>query len=90
MKRIHVWIKGNVQGVFFRANTRKEAMKLNLKGWVQNLSDGRVEAVFEGDDEAIKSILNFCEKGPLGSTVSDIDIKEEEYKNEFEFFEIHY
>ena len=90
MKRIHVWIQGRVQGVFFRANTRRKAMDLNLKGWVKNLKDGGVEAVIEGKDSDVKKMLEFLQKGPLGARVTKFDIKEEKYKGEFEFFEIKY
>ena len=55
--RQHVWISGKVQGVCFRAYAQKEALKLGLKGWVRNLSDGRVEGIFEGDEQKVNSIL---------------------------------
>ena len=87
---MHVWIEGNVQGVFFRANTRDKAVSLEITGWVKNLSDGRVEAVFEGEDEAIKEILEFCREAPFGAKVDDMEIKEEPYKGEFESFEVTY
>ena len=90
MKRIHVLVSGRVQGVFFRANTRRKAMELNLKGWVKNLEDGRIEAVIEGEDSDIKKMVEFLQKGPLGAKVTKFDIKEEKYKNEFKFFEIQY
>lgn len=90
MKRIHVWISGRVQGIFFRANTRRKAMDLNLKGWIKNLEDGRVEAVIEGKDSDVKKMLEFLQKGPLGARVTKFDVKEEKYKGEFEFFEIVY
>lgn len=90
MKRVHVWVSGRVQGIFFRANTRRKAMDLNLKGWVKNLDDGRVEAVIEGKDSDVKKMLEFMQKGPLGARVTKFDVKEERYKKEFEFFEIAY
>lgn len=90
MKRVRVWVSGRVQGIFFRANTRRKAMDLNLKGWVKNLDDGRVEAVIEGKDSDVKKMLEFMQKGPLGARVTKFDIKEEKYKGEFEFFEIKY
>lgn len=88
MKRVHVWVSGRVQGIFFRANTRRKAMDLGLKGWVKNLDDGRVEAVIEGKDSDIKKMLEFMQKGHLGARVTKFDMKEEKYKGEFEFFEI--
>ncbi len=88
--RVHVWVSGIVQGVFFRANTKDLALKLGVNGWVRNLPDGRVEAVFEGEEEKVKEMIEFCKKGPPGSRVDEIDVKEEEYKGEFNSFEIRY
>lgn len=90
MRRTHVWISGRIQGVFFRANTRRKAMDLNLKGWVKNLGDGRVEAVIEGEDQAVKEMLEFLQKGPFGAKITKLETKEEKYTGEFKFFEITY
>lgn len=90
MRRVHVFISGRVQGVFFRANTRRKAMDLNLKGWVKNLSDERVEAVFEGEDGAVKEMVEFCKKGPFGAKITRTEVKEEKYTGEFTSFEIGY
>ena len=90
MKRIKVLIYGRVQGVSFRAFIKHKAILLNLKGYIKNLSSGKVEAIFEGEDKAIQEIINGCKKGPLASKVTDIKIKEESYKNEFKDFEIRY
>lgn len=90
MKRVHVWISGNVQGVFFRASTRRKAMDLSIKGWVKNLEDGRVEAVIEGEDKAVKEMIEFLQKGPFGAKITKFEAKEEKYTGEFEFFEINY
>ena len=62
-KRYHVWISGRVQGVFFRANTWKQARSLGVSGWVRNLPDGRVETVFEGEDRAAEAMLNWRRTG---------------------------
>jgi acylphosphatase len=62
--RAHVQIEGRVQGVCFRMETQRAANQRNLSGWVKNLPDGRVEAVFEGNDSDVKSMLNWCETGP--------------------------
>ncbi len=62
--RVHVLIEGRVQGVFFRASTRDEARARGLAGWVRNLADGRVEAVFEGDKAVVENMLAWCRKGP--------------------------
>ena len=87
---MHVWISGRVQGIFFRASTRRKAMNLNLKGWIKNLDDGRVEAIIEGKDSDVKKMLEFLQKGPLGARVTKFDVKEEKYQGKFEFFEIKY
>jgi acylphosphatase len=90
VKRAHLWIEGRVQGVFYRAFTRDLAVKLGLKGWVKNLPDGRVEAVFEGPEEKIQEAIKYCWQGPPAARVTDIDIKWEEPKGEFDGFDIRY
>ncbi|OGW23873.1 MAG: acylphosphatase [Nitrospirae bacterium GWC2_42_7] len=86
--RAHLFIKGRVQGVFFRAFTRSVAQKLGINGWVRNLYDSRVEAVFEGDRGLIEQTITECRKGPPGSYVQDIEVSWEEYSCMFEGFEI--
>ena len=81
MKRVHVIIKGYVQGINFRYNTREKAESLGLTGWIKNLPDNSVEAVFEGSEEMINEILEFCKKGTIGSKVIDIKIREEPAEN---------
>ncbi|MBS7659106.1 MAG: acylphosphatase [Candidatus Bathyarchaeia archaeon] len=88
--RAHVFISGVVQGVFFRATTRREARKWGVNGWVRNLPDGRVEAVFEGEEEAVRRLIEFCKRGPPGAKVTHVDVIWEEYKGEFEDFNIIY
>ncbi|MCD6381942.1 MAG: acylphosphatase [Candidatus Aenigmarchaeota archaeon] len=90
MRRVHVFISGKVQGVFFRAYTKKKADELGVTGWVRNLSDGRVEAVFEGPDEKIEEIIKWCWKGSPYSQVENVETIEEKYKEEFKIFEIRY
>ncbi len=90
VKRAHLIIKGRVQGVFYRAFTREVAVSLGLKGWVRNLSDGNVEAVFEGSKADIESAVVQCYKGPSASSVSDIKVSWEEYRGEFDSFMIRY
>jgi len=86
--RAHIFIQGMVQGVFFRAKTRQKAKELRLTGWVKNLPDGRVEAVFEGEKEKVEQMIEWTQKGPLFSRVDDVKVDFEEYKGEFENFEI--
>lgn len=90
MKRVRVLISGKVQGVFFRAYTQKEAHKLGLKGWVRNLPDGRVEALFEGEDSAIEKMIKWCHRGSPGAVVTKVEVLEEAYKGEYSTFEIRY
>ena len=86
--RAHVVISGFVQGVFFRFNTVAKANEFGLRGWVKNRWDDKVEAVFEGEEEQIKKIISWCHKGPPGAGVHSVDVKWEEYKGEFDAFQI--
>ncbi len=90
MIRARVLVSGRVQGVFFRSETQNEAIKQGLTGWVQNLSDGRVEAVLEGEKEKVDKLIKFCRQGPRGAIVTDIEIKWENYTGEFREFRIRY
>ena len=82
MKRAHVRIYGRVQGVFFRANTKEMAEKLGVAGWVRNLPDGSVEAVFEGDENAVEQIVEWCHRGPAMAKVEEVYVEYEEPKGE--------
>ncbi|MBW6468261.1 MAG: acylphosphatase [Coriobacteriia bacterium] len=75
--RRHVWVDGVVQGVFFRAATAEMAGGLGLAGWVRNLSDGRVEAVFEGTPEAVEAAVSWCRRGPRRAVVERVEVVEE-------------
>lgn len=88
--RAHVFVSGRVQGVFFRHETRHEARLRGVKGWVRNLQDGRVEAVFEGEEEAVKELIDFCKCGPPGAKVTKVEVLWENYTGEFRDFEIKY
>jgi len=89
-KRAHIIVKGRVQGVCFRAETQYEARKLGINGWVRNLRDGRVEAVFEGEEDNIKAAIRWCYHGPAGAKVKDVSANWEEYEGEFDRFSISY
>lgn len=78
--RAHVFISGRVQGVFFRASTRDQAQKRDVDGWVKNLDDGRVEAVFEGDPETVQSMIEWCHEGSPAAEVTDVSVSKEEPK----------
>lgn len=85
MKRAHLFITGRVQGVFYRAFTKEVADSLGLKGWVRNLRDGRVEAVFEGDEDRISIAIERCKEGPPYAKVDNIEIIWEEPENLLDF-----
>ena len=88
--RVHVFIDGRVQGVFFRANTREEANLLGLTGWVKNCWDGRVDAVFEGERDKVEQVLKWCQKGPPGAMVRNVEVNWEDPTDEFDTFSIEY
>ncbi len=88
--RAHVFIRGRVQGVLFRSTTREEANLRGVKGWVRNLEDGRVEAVFEGDRNKVDELIEFCHYGPPAAKVSSVEVKWEPYTGEFKSFYIRY
>jgi len=71
-KTVHVYIRGRVQGVFFRANTKEQAEKQGVQGWVRNMTDGRVEALFEGDARAVDAMVDWCHKGSPLSNVKEV------------------
>jgi acylphosphatase len=90
LKGVHVFISGRVQGVFFRAATQRTAKDFNLAGWVRNMADGRVEALFEGEDESMNKMLKWCHIGPPAARVEEVIITEEPYTSEFRDFSIIY
>ncbi len=73
--RAHVFVSGTVQGVYFRANTRDTATHKGVDGWVRNLDDGRVEAVFEGPSDAVEEMVEWCHSGSPASRVEDVDVE---------------
>ena len=86
--RVHIIIKGWVQGVFFRASTVEEADRLGLKGWVKNCPDGSVEVVAEGSKNQINVIIQWCHRGPPGARVQNVQLKWEDYLEDLETFSI--
>lgn len=84
-RRVRVRVRGHVQGVFFRAEARARASSLGVTGWIRNASDGSVEAVFEGSDEAVDSMVAWCRSGPRGARVDRVDITREEPRGEAGF-----
>lgn len=73
--RAHVHVSGMVQGVFFRQETANRARSLSVSGWVRNLADGRVEAVFEGRREAVESMVDWCRRGPRLAEVEVVEVE---------------
>ena len=88
--RAHLFIAGRVQGVCYRAFTRAVAHTLGLSGWVRNLGDGRVEAVFEGQRKLIQQAIGQCNSGPPGAHVANIEVQWEPFRAEEADFRIRY
>jgi len=82
VRRAHVLIRGRVQGVFFRAETRERALALGVHGWIQNNPDGSVEAVLEGPEEQVESLLRWCQRGPSRAVVESVEVRWEEPRGE--------
>ncbi|UPW00534.1 acylphosphatase [Halorussus gelatinilyticus] len=80
--RAHVYVSGTVQGVYYRANTRDTAREKGIDGWVRNLSDGRVEAVFEGPEETVAAMVEWCHTGSPAADVDDVDVEYEDPEGE--------
>ncbi len=88
MLRVHVWIRGEVQGVYFRASTQRQARVAGVTGWVRNCIDGSVEAVFEGEAAAVQEIVGWCHHGPSAAVVTDVDMEIEPYTGTFYGFNV--
>jgi acylphosphatase len=88
MKRIHVLISGKVQMVGLRSFIKRNAILLNLRGYVKNTENGNVEAVFEGPEEDIKKMIELCRQGSEASKIENVEVKEEEYNSEYSEFSI--
>jgi acylphosphatase len=78
MQRRRVVVQGHVQGVFFRETTKRRALSAGVAGWVRNLPDGRVEAVFEGERAAVERLVDYAREGPRGARVDWVDVEAEE------------
>jgi len=86
--RVHIYVSGRVQGVFYRSNTRRRALELGLTGWVRNLPDGRVEIVAEGEREKLERLIEWCGRGPPLARVEGLEIAWERPTGEFNYFTI--
>jgi acylphosphatase len=89
-KRAHVFVSGKVQGVYYRATTREEAQERGVEGWVKNLEDGRVEAVFEGESDDVEDMVEWCHEGSSAARVDDVEVQWKEATGEFDGFGIRY
>jgi acylphosphatase len=85
-----VIISGRVQGVFFRVETQRAAERYSVFGWVRNRPDGTVEAVFEGQQQAVDAVLEWCKQGPHLAVVKNVEVNWQDYTGEFESFDITY
>lgn len=83
--RRRVRVSGRVQGVWFRQSAREQAVALSVAGWVRNLSDGRVEAEFEGPVAAVERMVSWCREGPRGAYVAAIDVEDRPPVGDTEF-----
>ena len=83
--RAHAIISGRVQGVFFRMETMRAAQRFGVFGWVRNLRDGSVEAVFEGRKSQVDAVLDWCKQGPANAQVTGVDVELQAYSGDGEF-----
>lgn len=84
----HIFITGRVQGVGFRHFTRKNADKIGITGWVKNLPDGRVEALFQGPEQKVNELIDCCKEGPISAYVKEIDVNKAEDTKDHDSFEV--
>ncbi len=90
MIRAHIYVTGVVQGVCYRHYTKETAKGLNVKGWVRNCPDGRVEMVAEGDPSSVEKLISWCHKGPTAAKVSNVSVNQQDYEGNFTDFSISY
>lgn len=88
--RAHIFVSGFVQRVGFRYSMRVAARRLGVRGWVRNLFDGRVEAVLEGPRDRVEELIEWARRGPSGAIVKGVKVIWEQYRGEFDDFEIRY
>ena len=88
-KSIRLYVRGMVQGIFYRAFVKQNAEKLNIKGFVRNLEDGRVEIFLEGDADDVNKMAELCKQGPKNAKVENVEIKEEKFQDFKEFKVLH-
>ena len=86
--RVRAFITGRVQGVFFRAETREQAMRLGVTGWVRNLADRRVEILAEGEEQRVLELIAWCRQGPPRSRVDRVEELIEDYSGDYDTFSV--
>ena len=90
LQRVHVIVRGRVQGVYFRASTRDQARQLGLAGWVRNCADGSVELIAEGETTKLEQLVTWCLSGPRGAAISEVSVEWQETAGEFVGFVVKY
>ena len=88
LKQVHLFVRGRVQGVFFRASAQREAKRLGLTGWVKNRLDGAVEFLAEGEEDALKELLGWANHGPSAARVERVDVRWRSFVGDFSDFRI--
>ena len=88
LKQVYLMVRGRVQGVFFRASTQREARRLGLTGWVRNHDAGHVEIVAEGEEEEIKELIAWANRGPSAARVERVDVRWRSFAGDFSDFRI--
>ncbi len=88
-KSVRLYIKGTVQGIFFRQFVKENAERYNVKGFVRNLEDGRVEVFAEGNQEDVEKLVELCKQGPKHSQIANVEVKEERFQDFKEFKLLH-
>ena len=86
-KSVRVYVKGTVQGIFFRSFVKENAERHNIKGFVRNLEDGRLEVFLEGDNEDVDKMIELCHTGPKHSDIKNVEVKTEKFQD-FKTFKI--
>lgn len=84
-RRVRVYVEGRVQGVWFRETARRVAEQCRVRGWIRNLPDGRVEAVYEGEPASVAALLDWTRRGPRKAIVTRVEIREEKPRGETGF-----
>jgi len=88
LKQVQLFVRGRVQGVFFRASAQREAKRLGLTGWVRNRPDGGVELLAEGEEEQIKDLIGWASRGPSAARVERVDTRWRGFSGDFSDFRI--